>query len=82
MTLDEFRDLPFGIQVGLLLREGIPLMTRSVGNQQRVLFSVHTHYVEASWNRWGELQFLRSFRHTDGLEPYLARLDWQLLVSQ
>lgn len=80
MALDEFRELPFGQQIDLLLREGVPLLSRSMRREQRVLFSFRTYYVEAGWDRAGHLQFVRSFGHTEGLEPYLAQLDWRELV--
>ena len=81
MALSEFRELPFGLQIGLLLRDGIPLLSRSVGRAHRVLFSFHTYYVEVGWDRAGNIQFVRSFAHTDGLDAYLTQLDWRELVA-
>ncbi len=80
MLLNKFRELPFSLQIGLLLRDGIPLLSRLVGQQQRVLFSLHAYYVEVGWGPAGRFEFLRSFAHTTGLEPYLVQLDWQELV--
>lgn len=81
MSLNEFRELPFGLQIGLLLRDGVPLLSRSAGWAHRVLFSFHTYYVEAGWDQSGNLQFVRSFAHTEGLELYLDQLDWRELVA-
>ena len=80
MTLAQFRNLPFALQAGLLLRSGIPLLSRSVGTEHRVLFSLHTYFVEVGWDANGELQFVHSFQHTDGLETYLNLLDWHELA--
>lgn len=80
MTLTEFRNLPFALQIGLLLRSGIPLLSRSTGREYRVLFSLYAYFVEAGWDANGELGFVRSFRHTDGLEAYLDQLDWHELA--
>lgn len=80
MSLSEFRDLPFGSQLTLIATDGIVLLTRSVGREQRVLFSFHTYYVEAAWDQAGHLQFIRSFAHTQGLDAYLTQIDWRELA--
>jgi hypothetical protein len=80
MSLTEFRELPFGPQMNLLARDGIPLLSRSPGGERRVLFSFDTYFVEAGWDQAGRLQFVRSFAHTSGLDPYLAQLDWHELA--
>lgn len=81
MSITEFRELPFGLQIGLLLRDGVVLVSRSAGWSHRVLFSFHSYFVEAGWDQSGNLQFVRSFAHTEGLEPYLAQLDWRELAA-
>ena len=80
MSLSDFRDLSFESQMDLLAREGIPLLLRSVGGEQRALFSFCTYYVEAAWDQAGHLQFVRPFAHTAGLDPYLTQLDWHELA--
>lgn len=83
MSLSEFREISFSTQLTLLARDGMVLLSRSVGREQRVLFSFHTYYVEAGWDQDGRLQFVRSFAHTTGLDPYLTQLDWhELGVNQ
>lgn len=80
MLLSEYQELPFGPQMALLARDGIPLLSRLVGQEQRVLFSFSSYYVETGWDGAGGLKFIRSFAHTNGLEPYLTQLDWHELV--
>lgn len=80
MSISAFQELPFGLQLGLLLRDGIPLLSRPAGRDQRVLFSFHSFYVEAVWNQSGHLQYVHSFDHTSGLDPYLTQLDWHELA--
>ena len=75
MSLAEFRELPFGLQMDLLSRDSITLLSRSPGGQQRVLSRFNTYFVEAGWDQAGRLQFVRSFAHTSGLDPYLTQLD-------
>ena len=80
MSLSAFKVLPFSLQLGLLLSDGIPLLSRPAARDQRVLFSFHSFYVEAIWNQAGRLQQVRSFDHTSGLEPYLTQFDWHALA--
>ena len=80
MVLTAFRELPFPIKLGLLLRNGILLASRQSGNRRYMLFSFHTYYVEVGWNQAGKLQLMRSFTHTAGLEPYLTQIDWHELA--
>ena len=76
MPLSEFQDLPFGYQIELLFQDGIPLLNRQIGDDYYVLFILHTHYVEASWDQYGHLRFIRSFINLKGLDPYLVQLNW------
>ncbi len=80
MTLCEYRNLPFGLQIGLLLRDGTPLLTRHTGREKRVLYGFRTYYVEAGLDASGELQFVRSFSNPAGLDPYLTHFDWRILL--
>lgn len=64
----------------MLLRDGIPLLSRPAGRDLRVLFSFHAFYVEATWNQSGNLQYVHLFDHSSGLDPYLHQLDWHELV--
>ncbi len=80
MVLTDFRELPFPLKIGVLLRDGILLLSRRSGNRRFMLFSFHTYYVEVGWNQAGKLQSMRSFTHTDGLEPYLTQIDWRKLT--
>ena len=80
MALSEFRELSFGPQMATLVRDGTPLLSRMEGQEQRVLFSLHTYYVEVGWDRADRLQYIRSFSHLNGLDPYLPQLDWHELV--
>lgn len=75
MSISEFHDLSFPYQLELLRQDGIPLLSRQAGKNYHVLFSYHTYYVEAGWNKRGNLQFVRSFGHTTGLDVYLGQLD-------
>lgn len=80
MVLTEFRELSFPLKIGVLLQDGIPLFVRRSGNRRFMLFSFHTYYVELEGTLGGKLQSMRSFTHTDGLEPYLTQIDWRKLT--
>lgn len=80
MTLSDFRGLSFGTKIGLLFRDGTALLSRPAGYEHRVLFSLHTYYVEVGWDKAGDVQSIRAFAHTNGLEPYLDQLDWHELA--
>lgn len=55
MTPRDFHDLPFGLQLDLLLQDGSMLLSRQVGREKRVLFSLQSYYVEAGWDETGRL---------------------------
>ncbi len=80
MALRDFRELPFDLQLDLLLRDGSMLLCRAVGREQQVLFSLNSYYVEVGWDGAGHIKFIRSFKGTERLEPYLTQLDWITLV--
>ncbi|HLL95694.1 MAG TPA: hypothetical protein VK404_11990 [Spirosoma sp.] len=80
MALADFKNLPFALQLSLLLRDGSMLLCRIVGREQQVLFSLQSYYVEVGWDGAGHIKFIRSFKGTKGLDPYLSQLDWLTLV--
>jgi hypothetical protein len=82
MAHSEFSNLPFGLQIGLLLRDGVPLLSRRIRQGQCILYGFHTYFIEVGWDHACQVQFIRAFTQTDGLEPYLAQLDWQELASE
>ncbi len=81
MLLTEYNELPTGLQSGLLLSQGVPLLRRSLlGKKQALLYSLNNFYVEVSWDPDYGLRHLYAFRDLDSLTPYLATIDWHEFV--
>ncbi|UFH52779.1 hypothetical protein [Spirosoma sp. KNUC1025] len=81
LSLSEYSTLPQGLQSALLLKDGIPLFQRPMPDQeQRVLYSLGSFFVEVSWDRDWTMQYILPFRNTDKLNPYLVRINWHEFV--
>ncbi|MCU7551452.1 hypothetical protein OCK74_20190 [Chitinophagaceae bacterium LB-8] len=83
MTFQSFNLLNQAQQQKLLLKRGSFLDERTLGPYHIMLYQLSSFYVEVYFiTSSGKSAFFRSFQATDGLQPYLDKIDLQGLYKE
>ena len=83
MTFQSFNLLNQTQQQKLLLKNGSFLDERTLGPYHIMLYQLGDFYVEVYFiTASGKSTFFRSFQSTDGLEPYLGKIDLSDLYQE
>lgn len=83
MTFQSFNLLNQAQQQKLLLKHGSFLDERNTGNYHIMLYQMEAFYVEVYFiTSTGKSTFFRSFQSTEGLQPYLDKMDLKGLFQE
>jgi hypothetical protein len=83
MTFQSFNLLNQSQQQNIILKHGSFLDERTLGPYHIMLYQLSGFYVEVYFiSSTGKSAFFRSFQSTDGLQPYLEKIDLKGLYQE